>query len=448
MKNTLPRAYTRAPQLNSKSAASSLAGLVALSFLATLGAPAAAQSPADTRFLSSATETLDGHVTLPLFRGTSGGQTVYYIITEASDAALASQLGVNYAPALANAAGSSAVQIVNTTSTSNINFPATVDFAPNLTANSPGARGNPGYSPLVQLSNGIVLNASHVRNNSGNHDRVVGINTTSLRVTMDESDGFQGNQPVRYIVTEATEWNVAVAERTTFAPMLADIPSDADANLALMRDGQAGFNNVERQGEGTDSAALDADPLNILEVRPGQSGYSPIWEVEPHRWTTANVNAGTNTRQRDYQTVEGLEPGDVQDEPVFPGAGDVYVNCPVIARRSDSVPPAFTPVLLGGLVTVASSGSTGGNVTATAVVRDQNNDDAEGVLVTVNFNNGPSRSCVTDSGGICRVTEFVTGSRATVNFTNLNRKGHSPGIPVSQTVDPRGDPLQDPSVNF
>src|SRR5215831_10217427 len=50
-------------------------------------------------------------VTLPLFRGTSHGQTVYYVITDSSDPGDAAARGVNYAPKLANAKGTAAVQI-------------------------------------------------------------------------------------------------------------------------------------------------------------------------------------------------------------------------------------------------------------------------------------------------------------------------------------------------
>lgn len=103
--------------------------LVALIGAVSLTAPAAlAQVPADTLFIRSAVENTDGTVTLPLSRGSSGGQTVYYIITETSDAALSNTLRVNFAPALAEARNTAAVQFVGSNSTSNITFPATVTF--------------------------------------------------------------------------------------------------------------------------------------------------------------------------------------------------------------------------------------------------------------------------------------------------------------------------------
>src|SRR5207247_1111988 len=49
-------------------------------------------------------------VILPLHRGAAAGHLVYYVITDASDLTVAQDLGVNYTPKLANAAGTSAVQ--------------------------------------------------------------------------------------------------------------------------------------------------------------------------------------------------------------------------------------------------------------------------------------------------------------------------------------------------
>jgi len=40
--------------------------------------------------------------TLPLFKGNVGGMTVWYVITDVSDAAIATELGVNHSPKLAN----------------------------------------------------------------------------------------------------------------------------------------------------------------------------------------------------------------------------------------------------------------------------------------------------------------------------------------------------------
>src|SRR5262245_10261849 len=81
-------------------------------------------------FISSAQVNSDlTEVTLRLFRGTSRGQTVYYVITDSSDRNDATGRGVNYAPKLANAKGTPAVQIV-TVVNGIVDFPTTVDFGP------------------------------------------------------------------------------------------------------------------------------------------------------------------------------------------------------------------------------------------------------------------------------------------------------------------------------
>ena len=112
-------------------------------------------------------------VTFPLYTGTANGHTVYYVITDASDRTVATKLGVNYTPKLLNTANTSAVQLSSSSDPTAINVPTDVDFSPvhvlvpgpngfppSLAA--PGAVGNTGYSPLVQLPNGVVINAPQI----------------------------------------------------------------------------------------------------------------------------------------------------------------------------------------------------------------------------------------------------------------------------------------------
>ena len=69
-------------------------------------------------------------VTLPLFRGLdSSGESVYYILTDASDFAFAHALGINYAPKLRKAAGSPGAQTA-TIKDGLITFKGKVDFSP------------------------------------------------------------------------------------------------------------------------------------------------------------------------------------------------------------------------------------------------------------------------------------------------------------------------------
>lgn len=417
--------------------------MIAAAFFTVIGLSqlATAQVPADTLFISSAIETVTGSVSLPLYTGTSQGRVVYYVITEASDRNLATQLGVNYAPRLRNAANTAAVQRVSTNSAPfSYNFPASVNFAPvrQVVAGAngfppsvaiPGALGETGYSPLIQLPDGIVLNAPQIANATGQADRVISLNVASNRVTIDEADGFQGNQPVRYLVFDASDATSAALEAATYAPALLNLPrtdsssssnggvetgsnpSGATANLALMRDGQRGRNNVQRQG--INSALFgEGDPLNILEVNPTSPDYSPMWDVRHHQWKP-EIAVTSRFRQQDYNVVEDLEESgqflEPNDVPSY-----IVVNCPIVARRSDAVPPSFTPVLSS--VTV--------NYLAQIRVTNGQGGVAPGVLVT--FDDGST--CLTSSQGGCTYP-LVEGNFLTV--THLNRVSSAPGLPVT-----------------
>ena len=65
-----------------------------------------------TLFVHSAVENGDGSVTLPLFRGTSKGQAIWYALLDSSDGNDADRLRVNRSQKLANARGTAAVQKV------------------------------------------------------------------------------------------------------------------------------------------------------------------------------------------------------------------------------------------------------------------------------------------------------------------------------------------------
>ena len=125
-----------------------------------------------TTFVARAVEKAGNLVTLPVHQGTSQGRQVWYVVLDASTSEAAATYGVNRSNKLRNARGSSAVQKVSVRN-GVIDFPASVDFAPVRvvvpgptgfppTAAAPGAVGETGYSPLVQLPDGGILNASHV----------------------------------------------------------------------------------------------------------------------------------------------------------------------------------------------------------------------------------------------------------------------------------------------
>ncbi len=325
--------------------------LIALAVSVTLIAPAAvsADSGGHKLFIASAIEHPNNTVTLPLYRGTSHGQTVWYIVLDSSDGNKAQALGVNKAQKLVNVKGTTAVQKV-TIVNGVIDFPATVDFSPvrNVVPGSqgfppavaePGAVGEAGYSPLIELPDGTILNASHVANWTGQADKVVSLDTTNGTVIFRETNGFSGGKAVKYVSTDASDSGAAALEDVTYAPALNAAPfvggdgtDSARASLAAFVNGQTGANNPQRQG--LNSALLDGlDPLNVLAWNPTQGRYSPLWDVHPAAWTNAAIASGQNLLQKDFGDILNLAQHGLITGPggaPFSPAGFI-VNCPIVS---------------------------------------------------------------------------------------------------------------------
>jgi len=319
--------------------------------------PNTVQGP--TSFKENAGPTI---VTYPLYHGTSHGRDVRYVITDASDLSVARALGVNYVPKLAQAAGTAAVQ--NSTSQigsgNGIDFPAAVDFSPTRVivpgptgfppaAAQPGAVGEPGYSPLVQVvfrDKTVVLNAPQIANATGQADKVVSIGPRT--VSYRETDGCYDDESVHYASFDASNPVAAAIEDVTYAPALdaAPAPGCADAavvaancsreSLIAFTNGQTGATNNQRQG--LNAAILDGPPpLNILQEIPEQKSqfdYSPMWDVHLETWTDAAVAAGLNVRQTDFSTAlaqvsTGNATGFPAGSPLGPSG--FIVNCPVVS---------------------------------------------------------------------------------------------------------------------
>jgi hypothetical protein len=316
----------------------------------TLATPASADSR--TLFISSAVEHPGDTVTLPLHRGTSHGQPVFYVVTDTSNGKLAQSLGVNTAQKLANAAGSTAVQKVRLNADGSVDFPATVNFSqarqvvpgplgfPPARA-VPGPMGEARYSPLIQLPDGSIVNAPHVANGTGRAPKVVSIAADGKSVVYRETNGFQGGKRVRYASFDASSPVAAALENVTFAPALNGAPMVGDdstassrASLAAFTNGQTGASNPQRQG--LNSALLDGlDPLNVLRWNPGQGRYSPLWDVHLAQWSAAAIASGQNRRQTDWGTVQGLV--DHAQVTGFGGgafvANGFIVNCPIVSSN-------------------------------------------------------------------------------------------------------------------
>lgn len=307
------------------------------------------------RFVPSAVERPGNNVELPLYKGTAAGRSVYYVVLDTSSGDVADRLGVPRVNKDANVRGTGAVQRVSGSITrGTVQFPGTVDFAPvrvvDLADPKPGSIGDAAYSPLLQFPNGDIVNAPQVaRDQNGDgridlaregHDKVVSIDTARMRVVLKETDGFANGAAVRYVSTDASVALAATLEGATLAPKLGLAPfaggdgtDSARASLALFLNGQTGAQNPNRQGLGS-ALAGDGDPLNVLAWTPNQGRYSPLWDVHMVEWTPAQVAAGRNTRQTDFDDVVDLaEEGRATGPGGAPfGPAGIVVNCPIISQ--------------------------------------------------------------------------------------------------------------------
>jgi hypothetical protein len=311
-------------------------------------------------------------VTLPLFRGVSPtGSDEFYIITDASDFAVARRMGINYAPKLAEAIGSEGVQQV-TLHDGVMQFKGDVDFSPvyQVVAGppptyfppkvaNPGAVGDSAWSSIVVLPGGLVLNAQIVSNNTGAHDRVKSIDLKHRKVTLSILDGVQGGRQYFYhLVTDASAQVPAVLEKGVYAPRLAKIPAFG-RSLPGEKSALLGFSPVLNgrtdEGFGQDqgfSTALanGVDPINVFPIPPENddaartNNYSPLWDAHVSMWTARAIKEGKVHRihsmdeqktliREGYLTSAFINP---------PGPGNAFVgglrptraiiNCPVIAH--------------------------------------------------------------------------------------------------------------------
>jgi hypothetical protein len=299
-------------------------------------------------------------VSLPQHKGYVGGKAVTYVITDASTEKEAQALGVNFAPRLANARGTAAVQRVSVTP-AGLKIPATVDFTPSRVVvpgptgfppaqTAPGAEAEPGYSSLLELPDGTVINAPQVANSTGRADKVVSI--SHGRVVYRETDGFYEHKPVHYVSFEASIPLTAAIENATDVPALNAAPFDTDSaaddggapstgpqpareEIGIVTNGQLGKDNPQRQG--LSSALLDGlDPLNILGEVPENdptSEYSPLWDANLAQWTPAAVAAGQVKRVTDFDDLRALADQGLITAPdgsKFTRSG-FLINCPAIA---------------------------------------------------------------------------------------------------------------------
>src|ERR1700747_1479986 len=241
-------------------------------------------------------------VRLPLYKGiaykgTPQQESVWYVLLDASDVGLAHDLGVNYAPKLANIAigDPEAVQTVTLESPTPdqnkfgqavVDFQGAPDFTPTRIAEpgpngfplakfQPGAVAGPGYSPFIRIAgSGVVYNAPIVATGDGpfdvtHHtntgDRVLGVHIAPPsppgQYLESYADflfvkGFDAGQPILYLSTDAGQPLTSVLERSTYVPALDkaaynggdDFLGSARERLFGFVNGQTGAHNKQAQG--------------------------------------------------------------------------------------------------------------------------------------------------------------------------------------------------------
>jgi len=245
-------------------------------------------------------------VRLPLYKGKAQGKTVWFVLLDASDRGLAADLGVNYAPKLANVGIGcptciETVKIESPTPQHNRFGPAVVDFqdAPNfaptrtavtgpqgfpLASFTPGAVGGTRYSPFIQIAGSpIVYNApivatgdTHfdVDHHTNTADRVLAVHIAPPApagkyyqswVDMLFIKGFDAGQPILYLSTDAGQTLTAVLERATYAPALDraaynggdDFLGSSRERLFGFINGQTGLSGLDPQAQGFQHLAID-----------------------------------------------------------------------------------------------------------------------------------------------------------------------------------------------
>ncbi|MEP7023802.1 MAG: hypothetical protein ABJB47_08325 [Actinomycetota bacterium] len=236
-------------------------------------------------------------VRLPLYPGTAHGKRVWYVLLDASDSGLAHDLGVNYAPKLADigigcAACVQTVTLGHPTPQANpfgpavAHFAGAPDFSPTRIATpgpggfplakfQPGAVAGPGYSPFIRFAgSNVVYNAPIVATGNGpfdvvHHtntgDRVLGVHIAGKSKPGQFAEswadllfvkGFDAGQPILYLSTDAGQPLTAVLERATYVPALNkaafnggdDFLGSARERLFGFINGQTGAHNPQAQG--------------------------------------------------------------------------------------------------------------------------------------------------------------------------------------------------------
>ncbi len=342
---------------------------------------------------------------VPLFRGTAGSERVWFVRMDVSNSSLAAQLGINFAPRLANAQNGcpACVQTVQSGNSipgaASVQFAGGVDFSPTRVVTPsatgfpplvalPGSVARPGYSDLVRVgTNAVVWNTPIVASGNGpfdvseSHtntmDRVMAIDTIAMTVDLQFVRAFSHGKDIFYFTFGSSGALSATLERGTFVPVLGTLPfanddrnpNGARAGIITITNGQRG--QVSPPGQGLMHVILDNPPGNLslsneaLLVSLGRGGdahnvlaffptltdpvkrrlYSPMWDLEIAEWSVAAVNGNVNHAQPDFNTIHQLaNRGHLTNPGGAPlSSANFVVNCPVMGFAFDAPTDDLAP---------------------------------------------------------------------------------------------------------
>ncbi len=319
--------------------------------------------------------------TLPLHEGTVAGETVWYVITDVSDAAMATELGVNHSPKLANAGVDCPACVQEVTTDDPILGRAPVEFqgAPDFSADrtlvpgptnfpaeafTPGAIAGAGYSPFVVVESNevtgmpVVFNAPIVATGDGpfdvtthtnTHDRTLGINTEAMTTDHLFVRGFANGKSILYLSFDSSDAFTATVERSTFVPSLTDLgfangggdANSARASIFTFVNAKVGLEEAPSdrgasQGPGRSQGLMHALSLDVvgrdaavenqdvLEALRTGADVSNIFDVFP-----------TNERAADraeYSPAWDLQVGLYSDGAVAAGSNGLQTDANTVRR--------------------------------------------------------------------------------------------------------------------
>jgi hypothetical protein len=350
-------------------------------------APVGLTLPKDRQTITSAlrVDLTRDFATLPLYKGSAGGETVWYVITDASDAAMARRLGINHAPKLINAPRDcpACVQEVSTANpvlgAAPVQFQGAPDFSPQRTVQpapmpkpfpplsfSVGATARAGYSPYVRVlgNSGIIFNAPIVATGEGpfdvtthtnTHDRTLGIDTTRMTTDHLFVRGFANGQSIAYLSFDSSDAFTATVERSTFVPALADLqfanggdtvqhrdrPDSARASIFTFVNARTGLEVAPpptgaSQGRGRSQGLTHALSLPIVG-RDAAVANPDVLEALRRGADVSNIFSDMprdfgNSRAREYSPAWDLQVGVYSPKAVAKGLNGLKTDASTVRR--------------------------------------------------------------------------------------------------------------------